>query len=411
LKSIHRFNWIVLLLVLSLLFFSCIQDDSTNDDSLNFNQLISFGKFYLGQGDGYTAEEYFQKALEIDSDSIQAKTGIILSTPMELINFVDIIVGTIDALSFTGLGSETKSSTYQAPKSDRNQIHLYLHDMIVNELVRGENAYRDLLDQEEISFYADDYKIYLIEDELLAFGGEFDKADIHLYGAINSLANGIIKILLAHNLYFDYNLLIFPQAPSDATTLETIDPIVQLIGNLLNSKLYPDFLKLVKGTGAANMQLAAIDIGVGFLRIGDALTALGKETDDQKDDQLRFEDINKNGRYNPTVDSVLIGSDIVLEADIVMAVWDLCEKLAFVFFEGSIEDKTPDQIEYLALSDFTEILIVLDVLPLEVGSLTISNLPAYPRFNVGEFFANPTEDGLRSFLITVVNIWNFLFSN
>jgi len=405
------FLLVALFLLFSILVFSCEEDNSDDAGELDYHQLMSLGKFYLEHGDGYTAADYFEMALVKEPESIEAKYAVVVSGPMIFMNFFDRIMGTIDALSFAGVGVEGKSMLfeYEKPKSDGNQIHLYLHDKIIKEMVSVENAYLDIENEDVIRLSLDGYVLILLEDELLRLGGEFDNTDFYLFGAANSLVNGAIKLLLAHNLYFDYTMLVLPEIPTDGDVIETIDPIIELLDNLLHSVDFPDFLKLVKGTGARNMQLAAIDLGLAFVRFRQTIESLGHEAGGQNGHQITYVDVNENGRYNVSVDSLKIGPELVLEADIVAALMKLSGKLAPGFFEGSDMDRTPDVVDFITPADFTDILTALEIMPFIFGSVTIENLPEYPRINVGDFFANPTKDGLRNFLLSVISIWNILF--
>jgi hypothetical protein len=269
----------------------------------------------------------------------------------------------------------------------------------------------------------DHYELSIEGEPLLTFGGEFDKADLHLFGAYNALIGGVLHLLMAHDLYFDPFCLDLGDLLSG--DLETEELVEVLIGVLnADEQRIPSYLpqprcELGFGIHAAGRRRSGQHHGASGL----GLHGHGPGTDDQADDQLGYTDVGGNGRYDAEVDPVFIGKELTMEPELAVAIAHLAAAMAPVFYEGSTADADPAAVTKVSPADFNELLtalkllpIVIDskndfrnsrteeltkilqllgILPLELGPYTIESLPAWPNLNVGRIFAEPSEDLLR----------------
>jgi len=406
-KTTPRFLLIACLLFALILLTSCGDDDSTSEnDPHNANDYVEIGKRLLKENEGFEAADAFIAALALQPDNQVAKYGMVLSGSMELFNFIDQVLGTFNSMTFESDPTqvdENFSSITEA--ADDQPIHEYLLEKIVWRLEASDAAYRELAEYDDVQITLDSYVWSIDEAPLLTFGGEFDQADLHFFGAANALALALFDFLLAHDLRFDYTLLAFPETEDDVHILETINTIVQLIDNLFDSQNFPHFLYLQLEYGEDFMKAAGVDLGDVFARLDLAFAYMAEETDDQEDDQVAYIDSNGNGHFDVGVEEVFLGAELSLDAALAEAIANLCPEMADIFYEGSPLDYNPNEERLLSLADFNELLTALGVLPLDLGLITLPALPDWFGLDVGGFFSRPAPDGIREFIHVLVTLW------
>ncbi|MDP8223377.1 MAG: hypothetical protein P9L99_08465 [Candidatus Lernaella stagnicola] len=393
---------------LCLLFLLCIvpacaDDDADDAEPPDYDEWIAQGKHYLIDNDAEHAARAFNEALELQPDSVDAKFGLVLAGPMRLLNFVDQILSTITNITFDN-DWQKQQTERDYNEENTHPIHLYLVEKLGYVVWDGEAAYADLLTETNLQFQLDELTLSIDEAPLLSFGGEFDEADLHFFAALNSALNGVIHILLAHNLSFDYTAIGVPLSDEEMHIIETIDMIIGLLDGLLASETFPDFMYLLEEGGVENMQEAGCALGHTFTRLDEMLAALAAETDDQSDDQIRFDDLNGNGHFDLGVDDLLLG-DVVLDAELAVELETLAVNYSAAFYEGTPHDVNSQTIETLHLADLNGLLTALGLFPLELGPLTLNGLPDLGGLPVGPFFADPAPDAVRGALQFLVTLW------
>lgn len=409
-------------------------DDDDDDDAPGYDDYLRLGKQYLAANDGAAAADSFADALAIRKTADEARYGLFLANSLMLTNFVDQIVETIGAMTFEG--SEEQSAKAGEP-AHINAIHLYLLEYNLPAFDENEELYAALRDVDGLTFALDHYELSIDGQALLTFSGEFDTADLHLFAAYNALLGGVLHLLMAHDLYFDpYCLGLGELLSGDVADDELVAMLMGMFECLLDSENYPTFLYLDSTWGVEYMQQTGVDLGNAFARLAQAFAAMAGETDAQQDDPFGYTDTEGNGRYDSALDPVFIGKELTLEPELAVAIAHLAEAMAPVFYEGSTADANPAVETKISPADFNELLTALDVLPLvidaktiaeipgqetltkilqllgilplELGPYTIAALPAWPALNVGQIFADPSDDLLRNLLEFVVANWDWL---
>jgi len=416
--AFSRGSWLILLFVIVACGVSSCASDSSHQDQATLNELLAAGKQYLAENRGEDAAAAFRRAWSLDAESTDAQYGLFLANIMQFANFVDQILGTINGLNFqSGLsagdaplptGGEITTCSVASDDDYADPIHNYLREFIVPQIVENETLYAALAQAPELRFALGSYPIQINKENLLEFGGEFDRVDLHFFGAVNALLHGLLQFILAYDLRFDFTVLQLPELGADAPLTDTIDMIVDLLDALLSSETFPTFLRLMPETGAADLQTAGIDFGNAFARLSLAWSMMARESGARADNQFGYNDLNHNGRYDGNAEPAFMGRTAVLDPQLALAVWDLSDVLTAVFYEGSPADADPTHANLLRLSDLNDLLAALGVLPLSLGSLEIDGLPSWIGLNVGAFFSDPTPDELRQMLELVIKIWELV---
>jgi hypothetical protein len=399
----------VILTLLAAFGLACTGDESDDDeDSMSLNDWIERGKHFLMENEGEYAAAAFESALRIDADSKEAQYGLVLSGPLTFANFVDQIIGTLASITFNPEDDPTRD-VGQAFSVDQveNSIHTYLLETIVDYITRSEDGYGTLTDDSIADFELERFPIKINNADLMLFGGTFDDTDLRFFGAVNGLVDALFDFILAHNLSFDFTVLAIPEL-EDASTLETIDTVVQIIEDLLTSETHPNFLKLEPEYGPHFMSESGIAFGNAFTRCAETFDSLIAESGNQDDHQIRFMDYNFDGLYQRWDEPAVIGKSFTLQPTIAYTVHSLCAELGPIFYEGSEMDADPMTVSLFTPATLNELLIALSVLPIDIGPFTIETLPDWGGINIGKFFQEPASDGIQSILLVLVDLWNLI---
>ncbi len=385
--------------------------DTEEDPSLD--EIISIGKGYLAEGNGAAASDAFNAALKIDESSTDARFGAVLADVMAFTNLIDELVSTLSSFGFGSTSAQTyEKAAAETKPGFSDLLHEFLDDVLVGKISQSERLYAELATEPDFRFDLDRYRIAVMEIELVNLGGEFDKADAHMIGAVSAIMNGLLNFLLAHNIDIDIASLALPTVPEGADIVTTIDMYVAFLEDLLASPETPDLLTLEGPDGAAFMQQVGIDFGNAFERIDAAFVQLAYERDQQIDDQLRFLDTDFDGVYNDGTDPVMIGDSITLDPELVWAIRVLARDLSAAFKDGSEADVDPFEPNPFHLSSTNELLTYLDVLPIvlidEPFTLAIEEIPDFLTIDIGSFFADPDPQGIRQVLEDLIALWNDL---
>ena len=401
----------VSLCFLMLFLVGCETTQESESDPTSFQDYLSQGKKHLAKNNGKNAAQAFALALSLDETSAEAKFGHLLASTLLLPNLIDQVLDTISAITFENTpGEDTTKSAFSTdlPLGVGQPIHEYLWETTVNYVETSESFYADLTEASDLSFEQDRYVIELADIELLSFSGRFDSTDVRVIGAVHSLMRGLLNLILAHDLRFDYTAIVIPKSDPNATSADTLNMIIEILEGLLYSETHPTFFYLEPHYGVQYMQRAGIDLGNTFARLAQAFSLLVFENHNQKNDPFRFIDTDGDGRYNPTTEPVLVGDSLLLDPIWVEVVRVMSEDLAAIFYEGTDLDADPDHTDLLSLALLNELLQALEVLPFDLGPWTIEAFPGKAGINLGAFFGDPSPDGVRNLLIALTKLLNSL---
>lgn len=393
--------WVLLSFLFSICIISCGDDE---DDNPTYDEIVQIGKEYLMENKGAAAAEAFGEARKLDVEGTDANFGLVLAHVMQLVNLADMLVDMFSSLLLTQ-GPEPESQMAPAApqfKADPigDYIQEFLGDTLVRDFAESDAIFEQMAAGDDFVFDIEYYDIIFSGEAILAFGGQFDKTDLYLFGAVASAMNAVVDIVMSHDINFDFENLTIPTMDFTNDPIGAILGIVDLLEGLLTDPNYPNFLYL-KDDGTATMQDAGVSLGNLFDRFAGTFEQLARETDDQGDDQFKYYDTNKNNHYDSALDPVQIATLITIDPDLAMVLKGLGENLRFVFWEGSVKDPNPYSIDKLNLAMFNDLMIYLGVLQRPI-------LPDWLGVNLGEFFADPSPDGIRSMLFTLIELANML---
>jgi len=390
-------------IVLSVfLALSCGQKfDEDEDPSLM--EIVKIGKKYLMKNQGAQAAEAFKVARDKCRACTDANFGLILAHQTQLINLVDEIINLASTLFYTAAPDPVSGNQEAVVRAQGSligdYIQEYLNDTVAKDFAENEMLYYEMEEElDEFLFEIAFYRIILDGDSLVSFEGEFDKTDLYFFGSISSLLNAVIEILLAHDLNFDFDAVVLPETTD---TTEMILEIIDLLEGLLTDPEYPDFLKVKDTQGFQRMEKAGLLLGHTFERLAMMFDQLETERDYQFNDQIRYYDIDKDSIFDPETDPVQIVNLLTLDNGLAPILQELCVELSYAFWEGSDIDPHPYTLDTLNLGMFNDLLVNLGVFDFPI-------LPEWLGVDVGSFFSNPSDDGLRTLLLALIDLVNFV---
>ncbi|MBZ0271339.1 hypothetical protein K8I61_04835 [bacterium] len=400
----RRFTLVVAIVAICVAASGCNDDEAFLDDP-SVSEIIAIGKEYLADERGAEAAEAFKAALKKDGDNVEATLGLFLSQIMQVTNIVDELAKLLSELDLGGAKSTAKDKVLIG-----DLLHDFFRDTMLTPLSTNETHYAFLVAAADFQYDFPRYALRVSTIELFSFSGEFDVTDVHALGAVNALFYGVVELLLAHDLNFDINALALPDF-AGLSTFETIAAVLDLVEGMMASEQYPDFLALDEN-GVTPMQTAGVAFGDAFARMTYAFDALALERDTQGDDQFRFDDFDHDNRYDARDEPIYVGTSFDLPAELAVAIDITAAALAVAFYDESPKDIDPNARNPLSASDLNALLRALDVLPIVIGEgprpLVIDGLPGFITIDIGPFFANPSHDGLRAFLLSIIDLVNFI---
>jgi len=387
----------VIIIAIAFVLTACIEKFG-KEEHPSIAEILEIGKEFLAEGQGSQAAEAFNAALKIEPNNVEAKYGVIISHTMQFFNLLNELLSTLSSMPS---GSDTSGSTGQSPGMHEipkigDYLHGFLTDNVENNFSRNEKLYQDLVNYPDFTFNVPQYEIVLNGNVLFSFSGDFDKTDLHFFGVLSSLIYGISEFILAYDLNFDFKNISLDLTGSPDVVL---DQIVSLLRNLLTDPRYPNFLLLLPDEGRAHMQTAGISLGMAFQRIGLIPEQLELESTSFTHGQIWYIDANNNGRYDIPDDPLTIPSIGSLDPDLIVQLKILSSEMATVFFDTSPLDPNPTSPDPLRLSYFNGLLMYLGVLSAPI-------LPDWISIDIGPWFQNPADDGLRSLLFLVIDIYD-----
>ncbi|MCZ7582508.1 MAG: hypothetical protein M5R36_03780 [Deltaproteobacteria bacterium] len=393
--------------VLTAAVSGCVDWSQPRED-LDVDDIIAIGKGYLLEERGAQASEAFRAAIDLDADSAEARYGLMMAQIMQFTNLIDEFVLLIGQLDLGGTAKN--ASTTSAETVDLGAlIHGFLNDTLVPLLKSNEEQYAILAGQADLQFDLERYILRVNDSPVLDVGGEFDKTDLHFFGAVNAALDGVLEFLLAYNLGFDINALSLPESDPNTDLYTTVSGYLDLVEALLTDPTYPDFLTLVDG-GDGHLSASGVALGNVFVRLRRMLDQVATERDPQDDDPVRFLDYNHDGSYDKWSEPIAVGTLFVIDPELASALRVTAPRVAAAFFDGSSADPDPGRASPLTAADLNELLRALDVLPIVLGNpdrpFVIGGLPDFIGLDIGSFFHDADPFALRDFLIQVIDIWD-----
>jgi hypothetical protein len=385
--------------------FSCGEEFDEHEDP-TVDEIVQTGKEYLMANQGAPAAEAFNAARDRHADSTDANFGLVLAHTMQFMNLVDEIVSLAGAL-FLELPPEPITTDSEAIVMEQelllgDYIQIYLSDTLEKDFADTESIFFAMEPGPDFLFTIPYYQIIIGDEALVSLEGEFDKTELYLFGGVSSLMNALIDILQAHYLNFDLNAIALPET-EEGDTIGMILGILDLVEGLLTDPAYPEFLTVKSDGGFDRMKSAGVNLGNAFDRIATMFDQLATETDDQSNDQVRYLDKEKNNRYDQQIDPVQISTLVTIPPNLVPVIQQLCQDLAYAFWEGSTVDPHPYTVDKITLGMFNDLLVQLGVIQRPL-------LPEWLGIDVGSFFSDPTDEGLRTLLETVIKAVDYVIA-
>ena len=396
--------WLILIgtaLALTAGLMACDEEFDTYEDP-SLEEILKIGKGYLMNNRGAQGAEAFREASNRYPESSEAYFGMILGNTMSFINLVDELIDLVGSLLLTAPPDpETADSNVirqELSATFGDALQEFFYDLIGIPFEENERAFSDLEENGEFLFDIEYYQFIFKEEAIVSFGGQFDKTDGNFFGAISSLMNFVTDLLLAHDINFDFDALLGGTEPTDETDPPEEDvSLLDSIDELLNNPDYPNFLYVKGEEGLARMRSAGVNLGNFFSRFAAMFTLLAQEKDYQGDDQIRYLDLDKDNHWDQLEEPVYLGTLMEMGPGLAPVVQDLCEDLALAFWEGSVADPHPYTKDKLTLGMFNGLLIYLGVFDKPI-------LPDWIGFDVGSFFSDPTDDGLRTLILLLMDL-------
>ncbi|MCB1152607.1 hypothetical protein KDL45_03070 [bacterium] len=379
-----------LTLTLSLVFGSVACEQEKESKELTVDEAVLKGKRALSSGDGIDANRYFKYAREKDGEDEAAAFGVMLAQIMGMFNFLD------DLSAFDGLFAVDPDDIEPEPGPNTGDaIDNVLEGSALLAFGEAEDAYRLLAPAREVEFPLKSYELEIDGLTVLDLGGEFDKSDVYVFGALVALFNGVFHITDSHSLDFNLGNLVIPPIDFQDDPLGTLAGLSETLRIILSDPYYPNFL-LMEDDGAESMQRAGIELGNTFDRLYQFFNQLTLERDGQANDQFRYIDVNGNQRYDADEEPVVLFGQ-TLQAQEAMAFKAVCGKLRNALWEGSSADENP-QVDTIDTTTINQLLILLGV----ADEPLLPDLPF--GLNIGQYFSDPTPTGLRGLVEALADV-------
>jgi hypothetical protein len=277
------------------------------------------------------------------------------------------------------------------------------------------------------------------------FGGRLNRTDLQFFGVLNALVRSVVDFALAYDLNFDLLNLEIPALDIDLTALlddfsldalidlvEQLDPIFDLLEDLLTDPNYPNFLMLKGEEGEARVQASGREFGMLFDRLHLLIQTAYSEPGAQYPNTVHVIDADRNGRLDRQTDPLFIPGIGGLEADLVNGLDVLAGLTATAFWDTTSFDIDPTKRNPFYIAFANDLLVALDVLPLVLDQETLASLlealgidpsflpdnfeiiiPEIPYIlpiDIGPWFAEPSTTGLRDLLWDILDLWDLVTS-
>jgi hypothetical protein len=429
------------MLAIAFVALGCEKFDTREDPTLD--ELMEIAKGYLRNGDGGSAAEAFTAALGLSPTCAEAKYGLLISRNLQFVSLIDELVTFIagaSAQSAPDDGLARQALAESVPLGD--YIQEFLGESADVWYVVCEQMYNELLAEPDPFFEHDGFTMDLQGLIAFHFGGRLDKTDLQFFGLMNSLVRAVVDIAMGHDLNFDFFGLEIPAIEINLDNLDELDldaiadlieqlqPIIDLLEDLLTDPEYPDFLLLKGEEGAPRMQSAGIELGQMFYRLHLLIEAAYRETGAVAPDTVHYVDVNHNGRGDRGGDPLYLPGLGILEADLVNGLDTLSTLSATAFWDTTKFDVYPAQENPFYLAFANDLLVALDILPFVIDKelladlleglgidpsflsdefeIVIPEIPYILPIDVGPWFAQPSPTGVRDLLWNLIELYGLI---
>ncbi len=431
---------IVSVLFLWLLCCGCGEDFDTKEDP-TLAEVMAIGKGYLREGNGGSAAEAFSAAMRISPDCAEAKYGILIARNQQFTSLLDQLIGFTAGMAYevpSGDDSELDALVLGETEPIGDYIQDYLEKSADVWYQQNEGIYIELLAEEDPYFEIDGFTMKVEGLIQFDFGGRLDRTDLHYFGVLNSLVSAIVDIALAHDLNYDFLSIVLPELSLDfdnislddpdsiAALIDGIDPIFDLLKDLLTYEENPDFLTLKGDAGVARMQSAGVSLGNMFWRLHLMIDSAYAETGAQDVNTVRYIDYDHDNQGDRKTEALFLPGIGTLDARLVSGIDALAVQTAGAFWDATVYDFEPNLVNPFYIAFANELLEALDILPLvideelleslgiDLGALgawlniVIEEIPYVLPIHVGPWFADPSSTGLKDLLWNVVQFWDLI---
>ena len=385
-------------LVLLVPVLSC--NNGQDETKPTLDEVLHIGKQYLVNGDGVGASDAFHEALKMAPDNTDAKYGIVLADTLKFTSLLSELLTLVSSLG-TSPGDLVPVGGDLTPASSI-PIGDLIQSFIGNDVIPGfdetDRYYYELTQVPDLSFTLEGNYILSFEGtQLISFTGDFGQGELHFFGTVNSLLMAVFRIVMAHDLNFDFGVVTNLNLPTD--TVPMISAIVDLLQQLLTDPNYPNFLYL-DSDGTEQMQDAGLNLGFTFLRLNMMLDAVRARGGDQSAYPIHYDDANANGAWDAG-EAIVISGLTTIGPELIDPLHNLAGDLATAFFDTTAFDVDPLASNPFRLSSLLQFIKDAGIADVPVFGYNIT----IPR---GPFFAEPAPDGLRNILFKLIDIWDLI---
>lgn len=429
----------LLLALLMLASLGCGEEFDTREDP-TLEEIMEIGKGYLREGNGGSAAEAFMAALNVSEDCSEAKFGLLiarnqqfLSLLNELISFTTNMTQTAPVAGDNGLQRQVLAKS--EPLGDYIQDFLAQSADVWYDTCEG--LYYELQAVPEPYFEIDGFTMGVEGIISFDFGGRLDRADLEFFGVLNALVRTVVDIAMAHDLNYDFFAIQIPALDLDFTNLTLdaegiadliagLDPIFDLLRDLVTYEENPAFLTLKGADGVARMQRAGIDLGLLFWRLHLMIDETYSQTGAQSENSVRYVDENQDGIGDRQTEPLYLPGLGTLDAELVNALDTLGALSAGAFWDTTVYDFEPTVSNPFYIAFANELLTALDVLPIVINAefleslgidlgalgdglnIVIDEIPYILPIDVGPWFADPSPTGIKDLLWNIILLWDLV---
>ncbi len=434
---------LALLALLSLFALGCGEKFDYEEDP-TLEEIMSIGRGYLRRGDGGSAAEAFEAALKISPTCDEAKFGVMIARNVQFFSLIDELLTLISGMSAQQAGSGLPVGDNQISFAETEPIGDYIQGFLRDSAEwwyeDSEQLYVELLTYPDPHFDIDHFEMSINGLIEMKFGGRLDRSDLQYFGVINALMRALVNFILAHDINYDFFSMQIPElsinlddlsSPEGIQNLiDSLEPIVQLLEDLLTYEDNPDFLYLKGEEGVARMQAAGIQFGQAFQRLHLLFQEIYRETSAQTDGTVYYIDTDGDGIGDPLSESVVLPGFGEVDAGLANGLSVLGAMTSQAIWDATPFDIDPYHINPFYPAYANDLLVALDVFPLVLDQATLQDLleslglnisvgedfqiviPEIPdgflAIDIGPWFAQPQPDGVRQLLWFVVDLYNTL---
>ncbi|MDP8221993.1 MAG: hypothetical protein P9L99_01420 [Candidatus Lernaella stagnicola] len=413
----------------------CGEDFDTKEDP-TLDEIMDIGKGYLREGNGGSAAEAFSAALRIAPDYSEAKFGIIIARNQQFIALLDALISFATSMETVPPDNGLDALVLAETEPIGDYIQDFLEQSADRWYKQVDAIYDELMLVEDPYFEIDYFSMEVQGVLRFDLGGRLDRTDLHLFGVLNSLVRAIADIALAYDINYDFFSIQLPELALDfsnlslddpeaiAALIESLDPIFQLLEDLLTYEDNPDFLTFKDEESAQRIKNAGVELGSLFWRLHLMIESAYAETGAQDLATVRYIDSNRDNLGDPQSESLYIPAIGVLDPGLTQGLDELAVLTASAFWDQTDYDTAPNIPNPFYIAYANGLLEGLDILPFVINKefleslgidipflgddfrIVIDEIPYILPIDVGPWFADPSPTGLKDLLWNIVQLWD-----